>query len=150
MGDLICEVTFCELRCKQVVNVADGKCLGNIIDIVFDLKCGKILGLVAPGLRRFLFFRPREDIFIPWRCVRKIGDDVILVEMLPARDRFDHGPPPEPRVYAEGGEGIGDGGEGQRAETEPRRAPNDGGGYGDAQRYEEYYRTYDKPPKEQG
>ena len=106
----MCEVTFCELRCKQVVNVADGTCLGNIIDIVFDLKCGKILGLVAPGFRRFFFFRPRDDIFIPWRCVRKIGDDVILVELFPARDRFDYGRG-EARVRAEG-----DGGEGEKGE----------------------------------
>ena len=100
---MICEATFCELRCKQVVNILDGKALGNIIDIVFDLKCGRILGLVAPGGRRFFFFRPREDIFIPWRCVRKIGDDVILVEMIPARNPYESAFA-ERRAGAESGE----------------------------------------------
>ena len=93
MSEIICEVTFCELRSKQVVNVADGKALGNIIDVVFDLKTGRILGLVAPGCRRFVLFKPREDVFIPWRCVRKIGDDVIIVDMPPARGGYDYDSP---------------------------------------------------------
>ena len=85
MGELVCETTFCDLRCKQIINVVDGACLGHAVDIVFDIKCGKILGIIAPGFRRFFFFfRPADDIFIPWRHVCKIGEDVILVELGPS------------------------------------------------------------------
>ena len=151
MGELICEVTFCELRCKQVVNVVDGRCLGHIIDIVFDLKCGRILGLVTPGFRRWFWFRPREDIFIPWRCVCKIGDDVILVELKPR----GFGP-----AEALGGGGGGRAysatyeaepvrAEGGRSETAPP-ADTDGGepGRRNERRYEQYYDVYDVPDKE--
>jgi YlmC/YmxH family sporulation protein len=86
MGDIICEVTFCELRCKEVINIVDGKRLGRIVDIVFDLKSGRILGLVAPGLRGF--FHRSEDVFIPWCNVCKIGDDVILTELVPVREHY--------------------------------------------------------------
>ena len=132
MGELICEVTFCELRCKQVVNVVDGKCLGHIIDIVFDLKCGRILGLVTPGWRRWFLFRPREDIFIPWRNVCKIGDDVILVELKPhgfgPAQCYNAAPHGGGQVKAESGEPA------DSAQNEKR--------------YEQYYDVYDIPDKE--
>ena len=134
MGELVCEVTFCELRCKQVVNVVDGKCLGHIIDIVFDLKCGRILGLVTPGWRRWFWFRPREDIFIPWRNVCKIGDDVILVELKPRcggpAECFS-GKQPETVQPDHVGGPVGAEAHGQNE-----------------RRYEQYYDVYDIPDKE--
>ena len=76
------ETTFCELRGKEVINVSDGKRLGRIIDIVFETNCGKILGLVVPCYNKsWNIFKTSEDIFIPYRNVCKIGDDVILVNI---------------------------------------------------------------------
>lgn len=76
------EVTFCELRCKEVINVTDGKRLGHIIDMIIDTKNKKVLGIVVPALRRgFSLFKSCEDIFIPFDNICKIGDDVILVEL---------------------------------------------------------------------
>lgn len=86
------ETSFLELRCKQVVNVVDGKCLGHITDIVFDCKNGKVLGLIVPSAEKgFLnIFRPGKEIFIPFDNICKIGTDVILIEI------FDGPPPPPP------------------------------------------------------
>lgn len=76
------ETTFCELRGKEVINVLDGKRLGKIIDLVFDTRCGKILGLVVPCYNKsWNIFKTAADIFIPYSNVCKIGDDVILVEI---------------------------------------------------------------------
>ena len=76
------ETTFCELRGKEVINVLDGKRLGKIIDLVFDTRCGKILGLVVPCYNKsWNIFKTADDIFIPYSNVCKIGDDVILVEI---------------------------------------------------------------------
>ncbi|MBQ8431217.1 MAG: YlmC/YmxH family sporulation protein [Clostridia bacterium] len=76
------ETTFCELKGKEVINVLDGKRLGRIIDIVFETKCGKILGLVVPNYcKSWNIFKQADDIFIPFSNVCKIGDDVILVEI---------------------------------------------------------------------
>ena len=76
------KLTFVELRCKEVVNMRDGVNLGHIIDMIFDLH-GRIEGIVAPGFRRLVFFRSADDIFIPWCDIKKIGEDIILVELKP-------------------------------------------------------------------
>ena len=75
------EISFCELRSKTVVNLSDGRKLGRIIDLVYDEITARVLGLVVPGSRPFGFFRAREDIFIPYHCICKIGEDTILVEL---------------------------------------------------------------------
>lgn len=77
----ICDTTFCELRVKDVINICDCRKLGRIIDIVIDLKCGKIKGLILPGTRTFNIFKQPEDIYIPWKNIIRIGNDVILIEI---------------------------------------------------------------------
>lgn len=78
------EISFCELRAKEVVNICDGKKLGNIVDIVFNSCTCKITGIVVPGERNFFsFFKNNPDVFIPFCKIRKIGKDVILVELNP-------------------------------------------------------------------
>lgn len=78
------EISFCELRAKEVVNICDGKLLGNIVDLVFDSCTSKITGIVVPGERSFFsFFKNNQDIFIPFNKICKIGKDVILVELNP-------------------------------------------------------------------
>ena len=47
------ETSFCELKGKEVINVVDGKRLGHITDIVFDLPTGQISGLIVPGDKNF-------------------------------------------------------------------------------------------------
>ena len=77
------EASFLELKAKQVINTVDGKCLGHITDIVFDVVCAKALGFVVPQPNQGFWglFRSGRDIFIPFDCVCKIGVDVILVEL---------------------------------------------------------------------
>lgn len=78
------ELSFCELRAKEVVNICDGKKMGNIIDLIFDCSCARITGIVVPGEKTFLnFFKSANDIFIPYNKIRKIGSDIILVELTP-------------------------------------------------------------------
>ncbi len=77
------EASFLELKAKQVINTVDGKCLGHISDIIFDVVTACALGFVVPAQNRgFLgLFKGAKDIFIPFDCVCKIGVDVILVEL---------------------------------------------------------------------
>jgi YlmC/YmxH family sporulation protein len=80
------DFTFCELREREVVNIVDGKRLGRVIDMAFTC-CGQAVGIVVPGERRLLKnISGCENIFIPWKCVSKIGDDVILVNLGAASD----------------------------------------------------------------
>lgn len=77
------EASFLELRCKQVINTVDGKCLGRITDIIFDIGTACILGFIVPQSEGgFLgLFKGNKDLFIPYDCVCKIGVDVILVDI---------------------------------------------------------------------
>lgn len=74
------EFSFQDLKCKLVINVTDGKILGNIIDVIFTPLNGKIIGFLVPGAKKS-FFKPCDNIFIPYSQVCKIGVDVILVEL---------------------------------------------------------------------
>ena len=76
------ESSFLELRCKEVINVVDGRLLGHIVDMTIDLKTSRVLGLVVPMSKGFFsFFKSQQDLFIPYKNICKIGEDVILVEL---------------------------------------------------------------------
>lgn len=75
------EITFLELRSKEVVNIIDGRKLGRIIDVLFDTRQSRICGVIVPGERSFNFFKRSDDILVPWKNIIKIGEDVILVEL---------------------------------------------------------------------
>jgi YlmC/YmxH family sporulation protein len=73
-------VKISDFQIKDVVNVSDGKKLGNIGDIDINLTTGKIDAVVVSGAGKVLgFFGKDEDIIIPWKNILKIGEDVILV-----------------------------------------------------------------------
>ncbi len=91
------EVSFQELKCKQVVNTVDGKCLGHITDVIFDIVSAKALGFVVPQTSSGFwgFFKGSKDLFIPFNCVCKIGVDVILVELYVNENKNPPPPPPK-------------------------------------------------------
>lgn len=76
------ETSFFAMRCKEVINVCDGKSLGRISDIVFDMFSGQIFGLLVPSTAGFFtIFHSCDEIFIPYQNICKIGEDVILVDL---------------------------------------------------------------------
>ncbi|MDQ1146788.1 YlmC/YmxH family sporulation protein [Bacillus sp. SORGH_AS 510] len=82
-------VKISEFQIKDVVNVSDGKRLGNIGDIEINLTTGKIEAVVISGGGRVLgFFGKDEDIVIPWQNIIKIGQDVILVRYKGIKERI--------------------------------------------------------------
>lgn len=77
------EMSFCQLKNKDVINACDGKNYGNIIDITFDTCCGKILGIIVPCNKSFFqIFKSTNNIFIPYNRIFKIGKDIILVDII--------------------------------------------------------------------
>ena len=67
-----------ELQNKDIVNIIDGKKIGNIVDISIS-KEGYISGLIIQKVK-FSLFRGSNDEEIKWNQIKKIGEDVILVD----------------------------------------------------------------------
>ena len=74
-------MTLSELKQKEVVDLADGRRLGKVMDLEFSLKDSCITALVVPADTSFLQSLRGEKcgLVIPWEDVYRIGDDVVLV-----------------------------------------------------------------------
>jgi YlmC/YmxH family sporulation protein len=71
-----------DLRCKEVINICTGFRLGFVCDLLLDTVTGCILAIVVPGPCRFFgLFWHEDDFIIPWECIKRIGEDIILVEV---------------------------------------------------------------------
>lgn len=75
-----------DFRRKEVINITDGKRLGFVDDIEINADAGTIDSIVIPGPWRFFRLWGRDtEYIVPWERIKKIGEDIILVEM---DDRF--------------------------------------------------------------
>ncbi|ETT74284.1 sporulation protein, YlmC/YmxH family [Paenibacillus sp. FSL R7-277] len=71
-----------DFQTKDVINIVDGKRLGQISDLELDLRRGVIDAVIVPGYTRFMgLFGGGADLVIPWRNIVKIGADVVLVKL---------------------------------------------------------------------
>lgn len=66
-----------DLQSKDVIDINDGKRIGNIIDIV--IKDGQLVSLIIEKSRLFSKFTNKNEIEVTWKQIIKIGEDVILV-----------------------------------------------------------------------
>ena len=73
---------FSDLRYKEVIDIHSGYRLGYVFDAEFDHAEGRLLSLITPGRTKLFGLLGREcDYLIPWGCIRRIGDDIILVDV---------------------------------------------------------------------
>ena len=74
--------TIADLQRKEVINIHDGTRLGFVYDIEFDIEKGVITALRIPGRSSGVMslFGKTEDFVVPWESIKKIGDDIILVD----------------------------------------------------------------------
>jgi len=69
---------------KEVINMVDGARLGVIgeADMVIDIHTGEIQSIILPRKNNmFSLWMDRQNLIIPWQAVRKIGNEVIIVEL---------------------------------------------------------------------
>lgn len=80
---VIMELTYNELKKRDVINVTDGRCLGRIIDARFSFPDGVIIGIIVPGRRTKGLLRifDKSELYIDESRIIKIGGDVILVDV---------------------------------------------------------------------
>lgn len=73
---------FSELKCKDVINLKDCRKLGRICDLEFDKCSGQICKVIIPSGNRFLNILCQEpDIVIPYKDIKQIGPDIIIVDL---------------------------------------------------------------------
>ena len=72
-----------DLQLKEIVDISSGKRLGSIIDVIVDNKgfISKIM-LDNKKTRGKLFSTYKEDVWIEWKNIIKLGDDIILVDVM--------------------------------------------------------------------
>lgn len=75
-------IRFCELREREVINICDCKCLGCVTDILLNTCNGCVEAIILPGPGRICGFLGYDaEYIIPFECIKKIGADIILVEV---------------------------------------------------------------------
>ena len=73
---------ICDLRQKEVINAKDCKRLGFVADVDFNMETGCIVAIIVPGPGCFCGFLGREkEYIIPFCDIKKIGEDIILVDV---------------------------------------------------------------------
>ena len=83
-----------QLQCKEVICIGDGRRLGFIEDVEVEVPEGNICAIIVPGPCKALGMLGRkEDLRIPWHCIRRIGPDIVLVEANPEDCRV-----PRPKI----------------------------------------------------
>ncbi len=80
-----------DLSGKEVINLGDGARLGVIdeCEVTFDANTGRIDALIIPSRTGvFSFFSENRSSTIPWQAIKRIGDDVIIVDLNNSFDRM--------------------------------------------------------------
>lgn len=75
---------FSDLKCKDVINLRDCKKLGRINDLEFDECSGQICKVMVPGCgnnKLFHLFNTEPDYCIPFKDIKQIGPDIIIVDI---------------------------------------------------------------------
>ena len=66
---------------KDVVNMKNGNRLGNIIDIDIDMISGNINKVIIYNKKSIFSVFKQEELEISWSSIKKVGDDVILIDL---------------------------------------------------------------------
>ncbi|MFS0782388.1 YlmC/YmxH family sporulation protein [Bacillus sp. 1P06AnD] len=83
-----------EFQVKDIINLADGKRLGNLQDLVINTHTGQIEALIVAANGKWLNLFHREDeVIIPWKKIKKIGKDIIFVDY--ANPKMEYSPEDE-------------------------------------------------------
>ena len=73
--------SFDELSKKEVISCMDCSRLGFIVDLNIQLENALVVSVVVE-LPSSCFSLRRSTITIPWECIKKIGDDLIIADYI--------------------------------------------------------------------
>lgn len=73
-----------ELVGKEIVNIYDGARLGVVgdSDLVIDGESGLVQSIILPRrLNVLTLWMDRQHLVIPWDSIKKVGSEVIVIEL---------------------------------------------------------------------
>ena len=70
-----------DLQNKDLISIQDGKKIGNIIDAKFNITSGNIEKLIVEPSKSFFSIK-NNSLEVNYNQIKKIGEDVILVEFI--------------------------------------------------------------------
>ena len=79
--------TFTDLSNKEVISCCNCARIGYICDLLINLDTAQVLAVTVARNTGLLSAFRKKTITIPWDCIQRIGDDLIIAE-------YDF--PPEP------------------------------------------------------
>ncbi len=67
---------------KEIINVTQGSRLGILgqTDLEIDIETGQIKSFIIPNYKWFGLKKEGAEIRIPWDSIKKIGEDMIMIE----------------------------------------------------------------------
>lgn len=76
---------YSDLAGKEIIDIDQGIRLGvvNDTDLVIDAAAGRVVAIIIPGRGGFF---SRRELEIPWHGIKKIGVDLIIVDLSTAVD----------------------------------------------------------------
>ena len=75
-----------DLRNRDVISMRDGVRIGLLGDVELNTESAMLEAIVVYGRPRFFgLFGHEEDYVIPWRDIRMIGEDAVLVDFTPQK-----------------------------------------------------------------
>ena len=84
MGRVNMSMRLNELIGKEVINLTDANRLGVVrnAQALIDTETGRVEALLVPYADRQRRWRVRQRLLaIPWRAIRRLGRDLIIVEV---------------------------------------------------------------------
>lgn len=69
-----------DLQSKEIIDISSGKRMGNIIDVIIN-KNGEIVKFILEDrkISRHIFSNNKDVVFVLWKQIVRIGDDIILI-----------------------------------------------------------------------
>jgi len=69
-------------RQKEVVNLTDGRRLGYVSDVDINFEDGRMEAIVVSGTGKLMGVSNKDkELIIPFVKIKRIGDDVIIVDI---------------------------------------------------------------------
>ena len=67
---------------KEIINVSEGSRLGILgqTDLEIDVHSGQIVSFIIPNYKWFGIKREDDETRIRWDSIKKIGEDMIMIE----------------------------------------------------------------------